>query len=167
LGLSKKRDNCEAIFAVMEQYLDKKEVKNVDLSVLEHVCVNKLRLLLREKMVVERELLNQLNDCNQKLHQCEQQLAEKNAATGSKVAEVITDNKRLTALVNTLQNGIKNLEKTLDDERRESEMQRNQVEINKRQFVEEIRKMKEELTTISSVTKSEFDRMKIENLKLA
>jgi len=45
----------------MELYLDKKEVKNVDLSVLEHVCVNKLRVMMREKVVIEKELLNQLN----------------------------------------------------------------------------------------------------------
>jgi hypothetical protein len=46
---------------VIESYLDKKEVKNVELSILEHVCVNKLRMLMREKAVMEKELLNQLN----------------------------------------------------------------------------------------------------------
>lgn len=46
---------------IIEQYLDKKEVKNVDLNILEHPCINKLRLLLREKAVFERELLTQLN----------------------------------------------------------------------------------------------------------
>lgn len=151
----------------MECYLDKKEVKNVDLSILEHVCVNKLRILMRERTVMEKELLHQLNEANQKTLRLEQQLAEKNEASGSKVAEVISDNKRLTALISTLQNNIRNLEKTLDDERRETEIQRNQIEINKKQFVEEVRRMKEELTTISSVTKNEFDRMKIENLKLS
>lgn len=52
---------------VIEHYLDKKEVKNVDLNVLEHACVNKLRLLLREKAVFERELLGQLNEHNKKI----------------------------------------------------------------------------------------------------
>ena len=51
----------EKILDVIEMYLDKKEVKGVDLNVLEHPSVNKLRILLREKAVFEKELLSQLN----------------------------------------------------------------------------------------------------------
>ena len=67
---------------------------------------------------------------------------------------MINDNKRLTALVSTLQVNIKNNEKQLEEERREEDILRNQIEINKRQFVEDVRKLKEELNTISSVTKN-------------
>lgn len=52
--LSNKVINYEKIMDVIEMYLDKKEVKGVDLSILEHSCVNKLRILLREKAVFER-----------------------------------------------------------------------------------------------------------------
>lgn len=41
----------EKVLDVMELYLDKKEVRGVDLSILEQPCVNKLRILLREKAV--------------------------------------------------------------------------------------------------------------------
>lgn len=54
LNISKKTLKYEEVLDVIEQYLDKKQVKNVDLNVLEHACVNKLRLLLREKAVFER-----------------------------------------------------------------------------------------------------------------
>ena len=33
--------------------------------------------------------------------------------------------------------------------------------INKQQFIEEVTKLKDEMSAISSVTKNEFDRMKI------
>ena len=92
---------------------------------------------------------------------------EKDRANGGKILEVVNDNKRLTALVGTLQNNIKNLEKQLQEYRREEDILNNQIEINKRQFLEDVRRLKEELNTISSVTKNEFDRMKIENLKLS
>ena len=61
LTLSKKLISYEKILDVIEMYLDKKEVKGVDLNVLEHPSVNKLRILLREKAVFEKELLSQLN----------------------------------------------------------------------------------------------------------
>lgn len=41
------------------------------------------------------------------------------------------------------------------------------MEINKKQFIDEMKKVKGDLGTISSVTKNEFDRMKLENLKLS
>jgi hypothetical protein len=56
---------------------------------------------------------------------------------------------------------------SLDGERREGDILRSQIEINKKQFVEEVRKLKDELNTISNVTKNEFDRMKLENIKLS
>lgn len=142
LNVSKKTLKYEEVLDVMEQYLDKKEVKNVDLNILEHACVNKLRLLLREKAVFERELLSQLNEHNKKISNFEQEITEKDKVNGSKIIEVVNDNKRLTALVTTLQNNIKNLETSLADERREEEILRNQIEINKRQFVEDVRKLK-------------------------
>lgn len=42
----------------------------------------------------------------------------------------------------------------------------NQLEINKKQFTDEILRLKDEINTLSSVTKTEFDRMKLENNKL-
>lgn len=54
LSLSNKIMTYEKIMDVIELYLDKKEVRGVDLSILEHPCVNKLRILLREKAVFEK-----------------------------------------------------------------------------------------------------------------
>jgi len=75
----------EEVLDVIEQYLDKKEVKNVDLNVLEHACVNKLRLLLREKAVFERELLTQLNEHNKKIANFEQEIVARDGVNGDKV----------------------------------------------------------------------------------
>lgn len=54
LGLSNKVMGLEKVMDVVELYLDKKEVRGVDLNILEHPCVNKLRVLLREKAVFEK-----------------------------------------------------------------------------------------------------------------
>ena len=79
--LSNKVMNYEKILDVIEMYLDKKEVKGVDLSILEHACVNKLRMLLREKAVFERELLNQLNDHNKKISNFETEILGRDKMT--------------------------------------------------------------------------------------
>ena len=49
--------------------------------------------------------------------------------------DLLNDNKRLTGLVTTLQQNIKNLEKTIEEERRTSDILRNQLDINKAKFV--------------------------------
>jgi hypothetical protein len=109
LNNNKKILKYEEVLDVIEHYLDKKEVKNVDLNVLEHACVNKLRLLLREKAVFERELLGQLNEHNKKISNFEQEIVQRDSVNGGKIIEVVNDNKRLSSLVSTLQNNIKNL----------------------------------------------------------
>ena len=112
-------------------------------------------------------MLGQLNDHNKKISVFEREVAERDSANGEKVLELLNDNKRLTGLVTTLQQNIKNLEKTVEEERRTADILRNQLEINKAKFVEEVQALKDELSTISSVTKNKFNRMKIENLKLS
>lgn len=154
VSLSTKVINFEKILDVMEMYLDKKEVKGVDLNILEHVCVNKLRILLREKAVFERELLGHLNDHNKKIALFENEIVGRDKSATEKMTEVINDNKRLAGTVGNLQTNIANLEKELDNERKENELLTNQVTINKREFVEEIGRLKEEMTKISSVTKN-------------
>jgi hypothetical protein len=42
------------VIDTVEMYLDKKEVRNVDLNVLEMGVITKLRVLLREKATFER-----------------------------------------------------------------------------------------------------------------
>ncbi len=143
LNSNKKILKYEEVLDVIEHYLDKKEVKNVDLNVLEHACVNKLRLLLREKAVFERELLGQLNEHNKKISNFEQEIVQRDSVNGNKIIEVVNDNKRLSSLVTTLQNNIKNLELSLEGERREGDILRSQIEINKKQFVEEVKKLKD------------------------
>jgi hypothetical protein len=57
VSLTNKILHNEQVISLMDQYLERKEVKNVDLNLLENPTVNKLRILLREKAVFERELL--------------------------------------------------------------------------------------------------------------
>jgi tRNA U54 and U55 pseudouridine synthase Pus10 len=90
-------------------YLDKKEIRNVDLNVLETAVITKLRVLLREKATFERELLGQLNQHNKKITAFESELTSKDSLTTNKLSELIADNKKLTALISSLQNNIKNL----------------------------------------------------------
>ena len=84
--LSNKVINYEKIMDVIEMYLDKKEVKGIDLSILEHSCVNKLRILLREKAVFERELLNQLNDHNNKISNFETEILGRDKLSSEKMS---------------------------------------------------------------------------------
>ena len=47
VSLTNKILQNEQVINIMDQYLDRKEVKNVDLNLLENPTVNKLRILLR------------------------------------------------------------------------------------------------------------------------
>lgn len=154
LMLSNKVMNYEKIMDVMEMYLDKKEVRGVDLAILEHSCVNKLRMLLREKAVFEKELLSQLNDHNKKINNFESEILGRDKLTSEKMSEVISDNKRLANTVANLQSTVATLEGELEHSRADNEMLTTQITINKREFIEEVTKLKEELGAISSVTKS-------------
>ena len=54
LNLGNKLMKLEEVIDTVEMYLDKKEVRNVDLNVLEMGVITKLRVLLREKATFER-----------------------------------------------------------------------------------------------------------------
>jgi hypothetical protein len=109
LNLGNKLMKLEEVIDTVEMYLDKKEVRNVDLNVLETAVITKLRVLLREKATFERELLGQLNQHNKKITAFESELTSKESLTTNKLSELIADNKKLTALISSLQNNIKNL----------------------------------------------------------